>query len=372
MLAGAGDDADVIIKSPGIVWPPKGADSAACDEISSRITSQTEIFLQEYRMKTIGVTGTKGKSTIVSMLAHVLGDLSGKKVILAGNIGLPCLDYYDDAAGDSIVVLELSCHQLKDAKTAPHISVFLDLYEEHLDYYGSMDAYFEAKSHIVTRQAAGDKAYIGENVPVMDSDSDQIRVIPKAEELREIELSLFGDHNRINACFVKKICCDEFGLSGEAVLESLRNFEALPHRMKKIGCFGGISWYDDSISTIPEAAISAAESIPDAVVILIGGMDRGISYAVLEDYMKEHGELKFICMYATGARIVKELGTDLPNVYYEPDLEAAVNKAYEITESGKGCVLSPAAASYGYFKNFEERGCVFEELVKGHGSAQSV
>ena len=372
MLAGAGEDADIIIKSPGIVWPPKGADVKACEEISAKITSQTEIFLHEYRMKTIGVTGTKGKSTTVSMLAHVLGELSGKKVILAGNIGLPCLDYFDDAAGDSIVVLELSCHQLKDAKTAPHISVFLDLYEEHLDYYGTMDAYFGAKSHIITRQIAGDRAYIGENVPAIDSASEQIRVIPGEKDLEGIELSLFGDHNKINAYFVKKICCDEFGLSEDAVINSLRNFEALPHRMKKLGTFAGRNWYDDSISTIPEAAISAAESIPDAQVILVGGMDRGISYSVLEDYMKEHPEYIFICMYATGERIVKELGESLPNVCYEADLEAAVNKAYEITDPGRGCVLSPAAASYGYFKNFEERGQVFEELVRGHGSAQSV
>ncbi len=372
MLAGAGEDADIIVKSPGIVWPPKDADKSICDKISAKITSQTEIFLHEYRMKTVGITGTKGKSTTVSMLAHVLGELSGKKVILAGNIGLPCLDYYDDAAGDSIVVLELSCHQLKDAKTAPHISVFLDLYEEHLDYYGTMDAYFEAKSHIITRQIPGDKAYIGENVPELISCSDKIRVVPSEDDLSGIELSLFGDHNKINAYFVEKICCDEFGLAKEDVLKSLKNFEALPHRMKKIGEFGGIAWYDDSISTIPEAAISAAESIPGAQVILIGGMDRGISYSVLEDYMKKHGEYRFICMYATGERIVKELGTSLSNVCYEPDLKSAVDKAYEITDKGRGCVLSPAAASYGYFKNFEERGCVFEELVRGHGSAQSV
>lgn len=372
MIAGAGEDADIIVKSPGIVWPPKDADKSICDKISARITSQTEIFLHEYRMKTIGVTGTKGKSTTVSMLAHVLGELSGKKVILAGNIGLPCLDYYDDAAGDSIVVLELSCHQLKDAKTAPHISVFLDLYEEHLDYYGTMDAYFEAKSHIVTRQEKGDKAYIGENVPELISGSEQIRVLPGEEDLERIELSLFGEHNKINAYFVKKICCDEFGLSEDAVLKSLKDFEALPHRMKKIGTFGERNWYDDSISTIPEAAISAAESIPDAQVILVGGMDRGISYTVLEDYMKKHPEYKFICMYATGERIVRELGGSLPNVCYEADLEGAVKKAYEITDPGKGCVLSPAAASYGYFKNFEERGLIFGELVKDYGSAQSV
>ena len=375
MLKGAGDGFDVIIKSPGIVWPPKGElseENNKIDEISAKITSQTEIFISTFGDKTIGVTGTKGKSTTVSMLAHVLGECSGKKVILAGNIGLPCLDYYDEAEGDSIVVLELSCHQLKDAKTAPHISVFLDLYEEHLDYYGTMDAYFTAKSHIVSRQRPGDKAYLGENVPEIASASEQIRVIPSADDLKGIDLGLYGEHNRINAYFVKRICMDNFGISESDILKSLKSFEALPHRMKKIGTYEGINFYDDSISTIPEAAISAATSIPDAQVILVGGMDRGISYSVLEEFMKLHSEYRFICMYATGKRIVEELGDRLSNVYYEEELEGAVKKAFEITDNGRGCVLSPAAASYGYFKNFEERGRVFGELVAKHGSDKSV
>ncbi len=372
MLEGAAEGYDVVIKSPGIVWPPEDAPSEKCDPITAKMTSQTEIFIQEFRNKTIGITGTKGKSTTSSMLAHVLSETSGKKVILAGNIGLPCLDYYDEASDDAIVVLELSCHQLKSAKTAPHISVFLDLYEEHLDYYGTIDAYFTAKSHIVSRQIEGDRAYIGENVPAIESVSEQIRVIPSEDDLKGIELGLYGEHNRINAYFVKKICMDEFGIPEEKVLESLKDFEALPHRMKKIGAFGGINWYDDSISTIPEAAVSAALSIPDAEVLLIGGMDRGISYTVLEEFMTEHPELKFICMYATGERLCNELGKKLQNVFYVPDLEAAVDKAYEITGKGRGCILSPAAASYGYFKNFEERGDRFEELVREHGSAGSV
>ncbi len=372
MLEGAADDFDVIIKSPGIVWPPKGADPEKVRPISDKITSQTEVFIRQFKDKTIGITGTKGKSTTASMMAHVLSDLSGKKVILAGNIGLPCLDYYDEACGDALVVLELSCHQLKDAKTAPSVSIFLDLYEEHLDYYGTMDAYFTAKSHIVSRQAEGDRAYIGENVPAIGSASKQIRVVPTEDDLKDIELNLYGEHNRINAYFVMKICMDEYGMKKEDVLKSLRTFEALPHRMKKIGTYAGIDWYDDSISTIPEAAISALESIPGAETVLIGGMDRGISYTLLEDFIREHREYKYICMYATGERIVKELGTELPGVYYEPDLEGAVKKAFEVTEEGKGCVMSPAAASYGYFKNFEERGDRFKELVISHGSDQSV
>lgn len=338
------------------------------DGITKKMTSQTEIFISEFRENVIGITGTKGKSTTSAMLAYVLSENLDKKVILAGNIGLPCLDYYDDAASGAEVVLELSCHQLKNAKTAPHISVFLDLYEEHLDYYGTMEAYFEAKSHIVTCQEKGDRSYIGENVPEIISGSGQIRIAPSSGDLEGIELDLYGEHNRVNAYFVKKICMDEFGISEDKVLKSLKNFEALPHRMKKIGEYEGIIFYDDSISTIPEAAISACESIPGAQTVLIGGMDRGISYKVLEDYIRKHGEYKFICMYATGKRIADEGCAGLPNIYLAEDLEGAVKKAFEITDKGKGCVLSPAAASYGYFKNFEERGDRFAELVRGHGS----
>lgn len=369
MASGKGDDYDIIIKSPGIVWPPAGAeDTPLLQSLSSKMTSQTEIFISGFRDNVVGITGTKGKSTTSSMLAHVLSDCLDKKVILAGNIGLPCLDYFDEAAGGAVVILELSCHQLKNAKTSPRISVFLDLYEEHLDYYGSLEAYFKAKSHIVSNQVKGDKAYIGENVPEIESDSEQIRVVPSEKDLEGIELELYGEHNRVNAFFVKKICMDEFGIPEGRILESLKNFEALPHRMKKIGTYGGINWYDDSISTIPEAAISACESIPDAQVVLIGGMDRGISYKILEDYIRNHSEYKFICMYATGKRIADEGCAGLPNIYPVADLSEAVDKAFEITDKGRGCVLSPAAASYGYFKNFEERGDAFVTLVEKHGS----
>jgi len=369
MASGRGREYDIIVKSPGIVWPPSGMENdPGIESLSQKMTSQTEIFISEFRESIVGITGTKGKSTTSSMLAHVLSKCLDRKVILAGNIGLPCLDYYDDAKSGAVVVLELSCHQLKNARTSPKISVFLDLYEEHLDYYGSLEAYFRAKSHIVSNQKKGDRAYIGENVPEIASESTQIRVVPAPSELEGIETELFGEHNRVNAFFVKKICMDEFGIPEDKILEALKSFEALPHRMKKIGTYSGINWYDDSISTIPEAAISACESIPDAQVILIGGMDRGISYKVLEDYIKEHKEYRFICMYATGKRIVEEGLMGLTNVCLVEDLKEAVDKAFEMTDEGKGCVLSPAAASYGYFKNFEERGDAFARLVKEHGS----
>ncbi len=149
------DDYDYIIKSPGIVYFSE-------DE---KFTSATEIFLSAFRMNTVGITGTKGKSTTTALLAHVLRECTGRPVILMGNIGLPCLDYYGEMTEDTIAVFELSCHQLANARTAPHVSVFLNLFEEHLDYYGTLEKYFEAKAHIASKQLPGDYFYCGENLP---------------------------------------------------------------------------------------------------------------------------------------------------------------------------------------------------------------
>ena len=128
------DAYDCIIKSPGIVaW-----------DLSDKYTSMTELFLQEFSDRVIGVTGTKGKSTTSSLIYTVLSKCSGRPSLLVGNIGFPALDYYSEITDDTIIVFEMSCHQLAHAKISPHIAVFLNLYEEHLDYYGTMDRYFRA------------------------------------------------------------------------------------------------------------------------------------------------------------------------------------------------------------------------------------
>lgn len=342
---------DLILKSPGIVM----------DGDSPKYSSQTELFLGQYRNQVIGITGTKGKSTTSAMTAHVLRDCTGKNVILLGNIGLPCMDYCSDITEDTIIVFEMSCHQLKHTKVSPHISVFLNLFEEHLDYYKTMEAYFTAKSHIAAYQTGEDYYFCGENVPDFKTDA-QKTVIDKSG-ISENELMIFGEHNQLNAKFVRTIAENVFDCKKEDVTESLKSFTGLPHRLQSVGEFCGIKWYDDSISTIPEAAISALESIPDIHTILIGGMDRGISYEILENYMKSHKEFQYICMYETGKRIADEIGS-LDNMIVTGDLYEAIEKAVELTPKGSGCVMSPAAASYGYFKNFEERGEKFCEKIK--------
>lgn len=339
---------DIILKSPGIVML----------EENEKYSSQTTLFLDEFGGQTVGVTGTKGKSTTSSMLAHTLNSC-GKKAILLGNIGKPCFDYIDEIDDDTIIVFELSCHQLLHINKAPHIAVFLNLFEEHLDYYGTMDKYFGAKANIISHQTPLDIAYIGENVPDIVSDTDR-KIIYGWEH--DFNLSIPGEHNRINAEFVFRIAADEFMCDVNKTISAINSYKGLPHRLEYFATKNGVRFYDDSISTIPEAAISAVNSIENTKVVIIGGMDRGIDYDILADFIMERQDVMFVLCYKTGERI-KNMLTGGKNYQYVENLEAAYNISLQYAKGGEAVVLSPAAPSYGYFKNFEERGEYFKNLV---------
>lgn len=344
------DEYDFIIKSPGIPELHLGA----------KYTSQTELFMEEFGGQVIGVTGTKGKSTTSSLLYQTLKETYDKPVILAGNIGLPCLDFYDEITKDTAIVFELSCHQLADCKVSPHIGVFLNLYEEHLDYYKVMDEYFRAKCNVGANQRSEDVLYVGKQVPEFVT-GGQKTVITYGEE-QDYHLQIPGEHNNYNAEFVYRILTEQFQCSGEAVKKAMKKFTGLPHRLQKVATVSGVTFYDDSISTIPEAAIAAGNSIPKVKTMILGGMDRHIDYKILEDYIQARKDITFLLAYETGKRIFGEL-KETDNCRMVENLKEAVMLAKQITPPDSSCVMSPAAASYGYFKNFEERGEFFQSCV---------
>lgn len=345
------EDYDYIVKSPGIVMK----------EDDPRYTSQTQLFLSQFRDMTIGITGTKGKSTTSSMLAQVLSESQDRPVLLVGNIGKPCLDYYDDITEDTIVVFEMSCHQLAHTKYSPHIALFLDFYADHLDYYGSMEEYFAAKANITAYQVFGDYLLVGDNVPRLQTAAT---VIPVHRPVEQYPLQVLGEHNQYDAAFVDYVACRLLHCDETAVRDAMAGYEGLPHRMQYIGERDGIRFYDDSISTIPEATIYAASSIPDVGTVIVGGMDRHIDYDTLTEFIEAHPRLNFICCYDSGARIYVSVET-CPNCQYVPTLSEAVTLARRLTPIGSACVLSPAAPSYGYFKDYEDRGDAFKALAVG-------
>ncbi|MCD8241891.1 MAG: UDP-N-acetylmuramoyl-L-alanine--D-glutamate ligase [Lachnospiraceae bacterium] len=351
------------------------------------MTSQMELFLEEYGERTIGITGTKGKSTTTTLLYHILKE-AGRDVVLAGNIGIPAFDILEQLGPDTIPVCEFSCHQLEYIHVSPHIAVLLNIHEEHLDHYGSFERYAASKYQIYLHQKPGDLLFCGADVlpgeglcradvySVSDCKADaDIRLdgtqIAFGRNLYRIpvdDLHMLGHHNHLDVAFVYAVCC-MMGLDNEEFDRSLRSYEPLPHRLRFIGERDGVRYYDDSISTIGDTAIQALKSVPSVGSILIGGMDRGIDYDDLIEFLRSHPVPHIILMYATGRRILDEIREHYPDfshperLLYVNTLEEAVTQARALTRPGEACVLSPAAASYGIFKNFEERGDVFRDLV---------
>lgn len=341
---------DYIIKSPGI----------KVDTYSEKYTSQTELFLEEFASQTIGVTGTKGKSTTASMLYFVLRECKSKNVQLVGNIGQPCLDYYSEYNEDTIIVYEMSCHQLSNLKYSPHVAIFLNLYEDHLDYYGTNEKYFSAKKNITLNQGVEDFFFYGDNVPLINTIAQKRKIsydMPLSFDMR-----LPGEHNQFNARFVYTICTELYGCSAKKVKRAIECFEGLSHRMQFVANVDGVDYYNDSISTIPQATIEAIKSISNVKTVLIGGMDRHINYDILVDFITCHTEYIYIMSYESGRRIYEKVSA-MSYCYYENTLSEAVDLARHLTPKGDACLLSPAAASYGYFKNFEERGNAFIQMV---------
>jgi len=351
------DDAkyDLIFVSPGIQFEE---DAPLWD--NGKFTSETEVFMEAFGVQTIGITGTKGKSTTTSMLAHVLKEC-GKKAFLMGNIGLPCFEYAQDMDEESIAVFELSCHQCQRLQANPHIAVFLDLFEDHLDRYHTMEHYFDAKKGITKHQSENDVLYLGEEVPQLKTRAKKI-VIRESDIDKEFDLKIPGEHNQYNAEFVYRIAADEYNCDPEDVRRAIATFHGLPHRLEYVQTIDGIDYYDDSISTIPEASINAMDAVKNAKTLLIGGMDRGIDYDILYDFIDSHPEYHFIMAYASGRRIFDHVGKR-DNTWYVDDLQGQVSLAKEVTGQGEAVILSPAAASYGYFRNFEERGDCFKMLI---------
>ena len=357
------EEYDVVIKSPGVPLPKHPA------EYTCRITSQIELFLQRYAPQTVGITGTKGKSTTSSMLYHVLQE-SGVDCVFGGNIGVPVFDITEEITARSVVVLELSCHQLEHISVAPSVAVLLNLYEDHLDRYGTFEAYCAAKKNIYRCQKPQDILFCNaEFLPAEGECPSQVRAMgPDCTAVVEgIPSRLKGAHNRYNMAIVYEVG-RLLQVDGQKVAAAMATFQPLAHRLEYVGTLDGVDYYDDSISTTVESAVRAIESVENIGTVLIGGMERGIDYEPLVAFLLAHPIDNVICMYDSGKRIYDRIGECAhgqltTNFVYVPDLTAAVACAREVTAAGRACVLSPAAASYGAFKNFEHRGNVFRTLL---------
>ena len=380
------DKYDLIIKTPGISF--KNIDVT---NIREKITSQLELVLEVFKNNCIGITGTKGKSTTTTLIYNVF-KYQCKDTYLLGNIGIPLLDYVSEFKEDSILVIEMSGHQLEYVKVSPKYGIILNLFEEHLDHFGSLDNYYNSKLNMFKYQTENDYSLY-----CKDNDTLNNYILSNNYNSNKISISLnsnadvycsndyiysgnnklyninnnrylLGSHNLLDIMFVLKIS-ELFNLDITQTINTINNFKGLEHRLELVGTYDNITYYNDSIATIPEASISAIETLGNVDTLIFGGMDRGIDYSKFIEYLAKCNIRNLIALKDSGYKIadkVKELGTT-NNVYYAKDLEDAVKIAKINTRKGSICLMSPAAPSYNDFKNFEEKGKKYKELVRNGG-----
>ncbi|MDD4141394.1 MAG: UDP-N-acetylmuramoyl-L-alanine--D-glutamate ligase [Bacteroidales bacterium] len=360
------NDYDMIIKSPGI--PESIVDGIP----ESKITSQTDLFLRRYHKQVVGITGTKGKSTTTSLTYHILKE-SGKDAVIVGNIGIPAFSAINKISDSTIIVMELSAHQLNHITISPHIALLLNIYEEHLDQFITFANYYNAKCNIFLKQNK-------EDILIVDMDIMGIGQALRGYCGRIIDLNnaalydisgsrLMGRHNAIDANAagqISRLLC----VSDSEIESGIASFTPLPHRLEYVGTFSGIKFYNDSIATIPEAVIAAIETVKDVDTIILGGYDRGIGYNKLCRFLSKSKISNILLLGGAGDRIgsiIKERYSDISGrVVYVKNMHEAVEEAFRCTRTGNSCLLSPAASSYDMFKNFEERGNYYKSLINAH------
>ncbi len=377
------EEYDLIMKTPGISFA-----NLDTTKFLSKIKSQLELLLEFFNIYTIGVTGTKGKSTTSSLIYEIL-KVQGIETMLLGNIGNPVFDYIDEIKEKMIVVLEMSSHQLEYMEVSPNISVLLNIYEEHLDHYKSFDNYAEAKCNIFKYQTQDDYFLYNPDNEMLEKEIKKYKVNAKKYEISleqgerenriilkndEVNLNgkklynskeernLLGKYNLSNIMFALTVS-EILNLNLKQTVDTINTFETLPHRIELVGKYDGVIYYNDSIATIPESTINSIEALEKVNTLIIGGMDRKISFMKFIDYLNNSKIQNLICMPATGYIIGKEIKNNSMSVYMVEDLEEAVKTAKKVTKKEMICLLSPAAASYGFFKNFKERGELYRKLV---------
>lgn len=376
---------DIIMKAPGISFA-----NIDITSFESKIKSQVELLLELTKNMTIGITGTKGKSTTSSLIYKMISD-QGKECMLLGNIGVPVFDYIDRIKDDTILVLELSSHQLEFVDISPKIAIILNIFEEHLDHYKSLENYIDAKANIFKFQKSddyfiynSDNLKLGQALKSYDIHSKTIEIsynnkpqniqdavvkiendiIQNGKKLYDgnTKRKLLGNHNLNNIMFVLGVS-QLLKLDLTKTIQSINDFEPLPHRMEFVGEFNDILYYNDSIATIPESAINTIETLKNVDTLILGGMDRKIDLTKFIKYLDNSNIKNLICLPTTGHIIADEITNLNKKIYKVQDMVEAVKIAKTCTEKNKICLLSPAAASYGYYKNFKERGNEFKKLV---------
>jgi len=399
---------DFLVKTAGIPITLPAIQTALELNPSLQITSNMQLFFDRCQGSIIGITGSKGKSTTSQLIFDILSQ-DGQKTVLLGNIGRPALNYLSVIDQDTLVVAELSSHQLAELKASPQIAVLLDVTPEHLDYFANFEQYFASKTAIVRYQGPNDWLVYN---PQLDGakqlaklsavrsdhqikhsledagDDSSIRVFIKNEEIywRETnnpdqlvkllaveEVKLLGRHNLYNVLSAIAVA-QIFQVKPASLRQSISSFQGLAHRLELVGEVNGIKYFDDSIATNPTASSAAIHSFPQGkVVLLAGGSDKKLDLSEYLESIIEQKVKALLLFPPVGEKILEQLqklwqekslaADEFPKYQLCQSMAEAVKQASQWAEDGDVVLLSPACASFGLFKDYQDRGQQFQLAV---------
>jgi UDP-N-acetylmuramoylalanine--D-glutamate ligase len=376
------DGARVLVPSPGI--PPGAPALAAAVADGVRLVSEIELAVSVATAPVVAITGTDGKSTTTAMIGAVVA-AAGRPVVVAGNIGDPLSAHARDVGADGVVVAEVSAFQLWTCGYfRPRVAVMTNIAEDHADYFANdRAAYVAAKARVFGDQGPGDTAVLRADdatVMAMATPSGVARVpfSPRPLEAgwgfadgwltRDGErvmaadaLPVKGPHNVANA-LAALASGAALGVPLEAMVEGLRTFRPLPHRLERVAEKRGVLYLDDSKATNPHAAAIGLRSLDAPLVVLAGGYDKGLDQGMFVDELVRRAR-HVVLVGGTAARTASEIAGRVPTSI-APDMDAAVRLAASIAQPGDTVVLSPASSSFDLYRSYHHRGEVFQAAVR--------
>ena len=372
---------DIIFRAPGCL--PSQEELVREKERGAYITTEVEEVLKLSPAKTIGVTGSDGKTTTTTLIDLVLRS-NGYKTYLGGNIGVPLFTKIGEMTKNDVVVLELSSFQLMDMDVSPDIAVITNISPNHLDKHKDYQEYIDAKKCIFKNNDNGILVLNHDNeITSKFTSSREIRYFSRYEETnafyvmngmicykgKEVfdtkKLHIRGVHNHENICACMSAVIDMVDM--EKSFQAISEFKGVEHRLEFVREVDGVKWYNDSVSSSPTRTIAGLNSYNERIVLIAGGYDKNLDYTPLARPILDKVS-KLILFGATKNKIydavMKEKSSEDIEIYVEDGLDEVIARAREVAVPGEVVLFSPASASFDMFKNFADRGDKFKEKVR--------
>jgi len=360
------------------------------------LSNDTQIFMEVVPCKTIGITGSAGKTTTTTLIGQMAKNAYGDKAYVGGNIGDPLINHVDNIKTGDVAILEISSFQLDQMTISPNIAAILNITPNHLDRHGTMEAYTASKMRILEFQSKKDAAILGHD----DQGAWNLRNKVKGKlftfSLDELEegldggyvhdgllnlrdgnmylplilrerIALRGDHNVLNVLAAFAIGYTA-GFTLDAMLEAVKDFRGVPHRLEFVRELRGARWYNDSSASAPERSMAAIRSFDEPIVLLLGGRDKDLPWEDLVQLIRER--VDHVVLFGEAAEkiegMVNRLGLRETRITVSraEHLHEAVSQAAEVAEAGDVVLLSPGGTSFDQFKDFSERGERFRAWVQ--------